>query len=110
MAPKPPAFGAPRQKAVALAGLNMGAPRWPPNPQRSERPGKSRGARWSEHGGPEMAPKPPAFGAPRQSRGARWSEHGGPEMAPKPPAFGAPRQKPWRSSTHAGGRRPNMPR
>src|SRR5262245_51784781 len=45
MAPKPPAFGAPRPSRGAPLVLarfgrpHMGAPKWPPSPQPSERPG-----------------------------------------------------------------------
>src|SRR5438132_5600491 len=47
----------------------MGIPRWPPNPQRSERPGDAVALLYS-YGGPDMAPTPPTFGAPRRRRGA----------------------------------------
>src|SRR5438034_2594179 len=71
-----------RGKAVALLGIAHAAPKWPPNPQRSEAPRQSRGAPRDRARGPEMAllgiaraaakwpPNPATFGAPRQSRGA----------------------------------------
>jgi hypothetical protein len=46
----------------------MGAPTWPPSPQRSGRPGQA--VTPLDHGGPDMAPKPPTLGAPRPSRDA----------------------------------------
>src|SRR5207237_6175721 len=48
--------------------IDMGAPKWPPNPQRSEAPRRRRGPpRLPSSRGPELAPKPPALGtAPAQ--------------------------------------------
>src|SRR5437762_1407313 len=98
MAPKPPAFGAPRRSRGAplstwgprhgphtpnvrcapaepgRSSVYMGAPTWPPYPQRSERRGGA-GAPLFLHGGPDMGPIPPTFGAPRRSRGAPLSPH-----------------------------------
>src|SRR5918994_592384 len=50
----------------------MGAPKWPPYPQRSSRPGGAVAllVNLLGLGGPEMAPNPPSLGPPRQSRGA----------------------------------------
>src|SRR6266550_1145242 len=54
----------------------MGAPTWPPYPQRSERPGAA-----------VALLDPPAFGAPRRSRGA-----------PRSPNVRSAPAQPWRSS------------
>src|SRR6266702_2926281 len=98
----------------------MGAPTWPPYPQRSGRPGKAVAPSTSVGAGPDMAPIPPTLGTPRQSRGALdirphgphtpnardapakpwrprhpWARDRhlrGPEMAPIPPTLGTPRQ------------------
>src|SRR6267143_6570867 len=67
MAPKPPSVrtapGNPSRSSVLL-----GAPRWPPNPQRSDHPGKP-GPVLCLVGGPEMAPKPPSV---RTGPGNPW--------------------------------------
>src|SRR5439155_1235843 len=73
----------PRRASIILAGV--GAPKWPPNPQRSSRLGEA--AARLDHprrcGGPEMAPKPPP--PPRLREPAARLDHprrcGGPEMA-----------------------------
>src|SRR5438094_2474514 len=61
----------------------MGAPKWPPNPQRSEAPRPRRGAPRAPASGPEMAPKPPAFGSapatPWRSSGTRERPRNGPQ-------------------------------
>src|SRR5207302_6876093 len=63
----------------------MGAPTWPPSPQRSERSGAAVAPLWAGHWarwGPDMAPKPPTFGARRRSRGAPLGRALG-EMGPR---------------------------
>src|SRR2546421_7303808 len=59
--------------------LMLGAPTWPPNPQRSAAPWRSQGA-----------PRSPTTGT--------GSHVGGPDMAPKPPTLGSAPAEPWRSS------------
>ena len=110
----------------------MGAPKWPPNPQRSEAPRPRRGAPRAPASGPAavvleaggvvtLADGAPVFPAlPASLAGAaiavlagnRTSHHqalvrfldGGPEMAPNPPAFGSAPATPWRSSGLLDGR------
>src|SRR5262249_35240335 len=87
--------------------VNLGAPKWPPNPPGgSARLGKAEArldrAQASivpQFGGPEMAPKPPGWlGAPRQSRGAPRSRTG-----VNCPSIGAPK---WPPHPPGGSARP----
>src|SRR5213083_2296421 len=82
-----------RGKAVALLGIAHAAPKWPPNPQRSEAPRQNRGAPRDRARGPEMAPKPPTLG---KRRGKAVALLGIAQAAAKwPPnsaTFGAPRR------------------
>src|SRR5207248_455132 len=48
-----------RRDPRALYRLNMGAPKWPPNPHTFVAPRRSRGAPRSPASGPELAPQPP---------------------------------------------------
>src|SRR5947207_13519345 len=74
----------------------MGAPKWPPNPQPSERPGEAVPLLETApaHWGPEMAPKPQPSERPGEAVPLLETApaHWGPEMAPTPPAFGASRR------------------
>src|SRR5439155_21042777 len=56
--PQTPTARKRRGQAVALLGIAQAAPKWPPNPHRSEAPRPSRGAARDGAGGSEMAPKP----------------------------------------------------
>src|SRR5437762_1407311 len=78
----------------------MGAPTWPPNPQRSERPGGAVALLY-RHGGPDMAPIPPTFGAPRRSRGAPLSTWG-PRHGPHTPNVRSAAAEPGRPSFYMG--------
>src|SRR3989449_354437 len=123
MAPIPPhariAPAKPWRSSISLAScgqLNMGAPKWPPSPPRSDCPGQAvalldlaRFMRSVGHGGPEMAPIPPTLGSPRPSRGAPRSRslHAvswtwGPRNGPHPPHARIAPAKPWRSSISLG--------
>src|SRR5439155_8131670 len=84
----------------------MGAPRWPPYPQRSERPGKPVPLS-NLDGGPEMAPIPPTLGAARETRAAlqlRWGPRDGPHT---PDARSGP-GNPCRSSISVWPARPSV--
>src|SRR5207244_9515838 len=74
-----------RGQAVALLGMAQAAPKWPPNPQRSEAPRPSRGAPRDGASGPEMAPKPPPLGsaAAKPWRSSGWRKR--PRNGPQPP-------------------------
>src|SRR5205814_1278009 len=80
--------------------LYMGAPRWPPNPHRSGRPGEAVAPLYFRltAGGPEMAPQPPpSFRPPRRRRGAplfTW----GPRDGPQSHIVRAASAEPWRPS------------
>src|SRR5438445_13795570 len=73
------------------APIVMGAPRWPPAPHRSSRPGGAVALLWFTWG-PRDGPQPPIV---RRAPAEPWRSsglHGGPEMAPNPPSFVAPRR------------------
>src|SRR5437588_12547347 len=88
----------------------MGAPTWPPSPQRSERPGAAVALLWAGHWarwGPDMAPKPPTFGALRRSRGAplgRALGEIGPRHGPQAPNVRSAAAQPWRAPGPGTGR------
>src|SRR4051812_10320656 len=91
MAPKPPTLGAPRRSHGAPRSWWSWAPRWPPNPQRSERPGVAMAL--LDHGGrgPRNGPQAPnARSAPAQPYRSSITVVVGPEMAPKPQHSGRP--------------------
>src|SRR5262245_13774636 len=93
MAPKPPTFGTPRHRRGAplycacVPATDMGAPRWPPSPQRSARPGTA------------VAPLRVA----RPRRQLTW----GPRDGPKPPGWRGP---PGKAVAHRGNARRPRPR
>src|SRR5207249_951811 len=78
------------------ASVDMGAPTWPPNPQRSRRPGGAVTALVSPLVGddPAMAPKPQRSRRPGGAVTALVIPLVGddPDMAPKPPALAPPRR------------------
>src|SRR5438876_4383044 len=80
--------------------MNMGAPKWPPNPPTFGRPGEAVVPLWvASRWAPKWPPNPPTFGPPRRSPGAPLDrvpmrpEHP-PHPPPPPPPPPRPRPPP----------------
>src|SRR5437899_13100461 len=95
MAPKPPTLGAPRRSLGAPRySETLRAPKWPPNPQRSERRGGALALLdIPRRSGPRHGPQTPnARSAPAEPwRPSISRDAPGPRIAPQPPAPPAPR-------------------